>query len=141
MRKLHELLLGSAVKLIRAETLQQSTREAPWRLDVRVDGVERAFVLQVDPRGMEYEYQVLKAVESIPVPVPRAYGLDMQGEALGVPCFFSDFIEGESLLGPMLAGEAWAEKLYFDTVCALHEVTDEDLGGLAQKWSGFPWQT
>ena len=97
--------LGSAVKLIHAEALQQSTREVPWRLDVRMDGVDRAFVLQVDPSGMEYEYQILKAVESIPVPTPRAYGLDMQGEALGVPCFFSDFIEGESLLGLMLAGK------------------------------------
>jgi aminoglycoside phosphotransferase (APT) family kinase protein len=125
--------LGSAVKLIRAEALQQSTREAPWRLDVRVDGVEQVFVLQVDPRGMEYEYQILKAVESIPIRTPRAYGLDMQGEALGVPCFFSDFIEGESLLGSMLAGEAWAEELYFDTVCALQAVTEKNLGDFAPK--------
>ena len=130
--------LGSAVKWIRAAQLTQSTREAPWRLDVRVDGVERAFVLQVDPSGMEYEYRILKAVESIPVRTPRAYGLDMQGEALGVPCFFSDFIEGESLLGPMLAGEAWAEELYFDTVCALQVVTDEDLGDLAQEVERIP---
>ena len=61
---------------------------------------------------------------------PRAYGLDLQGEALGVPCFFSDFIAGESLLGSMLAGEFWAETLYFDTVCALHSVTQADLGDL-----------
>jgi len=125
--------LGSTVKLIRAMALPQSTRESPWRLDVRVDSVERAFVLQVDPRSMEYEYRILKAVESIPVRTPRAYGLDMQGEALGVPCFFSDFIEGESLLGPMLAGEAWAEELYFDAVCGLQAVTDEDLGDLVQE--------
>lgn len=130
--------LGSTVKLIRAMALPQSTRESPWRLDVRVDSVERAFVLQVDPRSMEYEYRILKAVESIPVRTPRAYGLDMQGEALGVPCFFSDFIEGESLLGPMLAGEAWAEELYFDAVCGLHAVTDEDMGDLAQEVERIP---
>lgn len=35
-----------------------------------------------------------------------------KGEALGVPCFLLDFIEGESLLEPMLAGERWAEELY-----------------------------
>lgn len=130
--------LGSTVKLIRAMALPQSTRESPWRLDVRVDSVERAFVLQVDPRSMEYEYRILKAVESIPVRTPRAYGLDMQGEALGVPCFFSDFIEGESLLGPMLAGEAWAEELYFDAVCGLQAVTDEDLGDLVQEVERIP---
>jgi aminoglycoside phosphotransferase (APT) family kinase protein len=124
--------LEGPVEFVRAGMLTQSTREAPWRLDVKVDGVERAYVLQLDARGMEHEYQVLKAVESIPVPTPRAYGLDLQGDALGVPCFFSDFIPGESLLGPMLAGEAWSEKLYFDTVCALHQVTDDDLGEVAQ---------
>lgn len=125
--------LGTSVVFLRAEALTQSTRDAPWQLNVKVDGVERAFVLQVDPRGMEYEYQVLKAVESIPVPTPCVYGLDMQGEALGVPCFFSDFIEGESLLGPMLAGEAWAEKLFIDTVCALQAVTEDALGKIAQE--------
>jgi len=125
--------LGFQVDFIQAGMLTQSTRKAPWRLDVKVNGVERAYVLQLDTRGMEHEYQVLKAVESIPVPTPRAYGLDLQGEALGVACFFSDFIAGESLLGPMLAGEAWAEELYFDTVCALHAVTDDDLGEVAQR--------
>jgi len=125
--------IGTPVTFLHAEALTQSTREAPWRLDFEVSGVERAFVLQVDPHGMEYEYQALKAVESVPVPTPRAYGLDMQGEALGVPCFFSDFIAGKSLLDPMLAGETWAEELYFDTVCALQAVTEKDIGDFAQS--------
>ena len=124
--------LGCPVSFIRAEALPQSTRLAPWRLYVQVNGIKRAYVLQLDTRGMEHEYQVLKAVESIPVPTPRAFGLDMQGEALGVPCFFSEFIEGESLLGPMQAGETWAENLYLDTVCTLQSVTDVDLGKIAQ---------
>ena len=124
--------LGFPVSFIRAEVLPQSTRIAPWRLDVQANGVLRAYVLHLDITGMEHEYQVLKAMESIPVPTPRAFGLDMQGEALGVPCFFSEFIEGESLLGPVQAGETWAENLYLDTVCTLQSVTDEDLGKIAQ---------
>jgi len=123
--------LGAPVELVRAERLAQSTRQAPWRLDVRLNGAERSYVLQLDPRGMAYEYQILKAMEAIPVPTPRAYGLDEQGKALGVACFFSDFIEGEALLGPMLSGEAWAETLYLDTVCALQAVTEADLGEIA----------
>jgi aminoglycoside phosphotransferase (APT) family kinase protein len=126
--------LGIPVLFLRAEVLTQSTRAAPWRLDIKIDGIERAFVLQVDPRGMEYEYQALKAVEAIPVPTPRAYGLDLQGEALGLPCFFSDFIEGEALLVPLLAGEAWAEDLYLNSVCALQAVTEDDLGEIAQEF-------
>jgi aminoglycoside phosphotransferase (APT) family kinase protein len=121
--------LGSPVNFSRAVALTQSTRLAPWRVDVQVNGVERAYVLQFDTRGMEYEYNVLRALEVIPLPLPtpRAYGLDMQGEVLGVPCFLSDFIDGESLLAPMLAGNAWAEDLYLDTVCALQAITDDDL--------------
>jgi len=124
--------LGCPVSFIRAEVLPQSSRIAPWRLDVQANGVPLAYVLQLDTRGMEHEYQVLKAVESIPVPTPRAFGLDLQGEALGVPCFFSEFIEGESLLGPVQAGETWAENLYLDTVCTLQSVTNDDLGKIAQ---------
>jgi len=62
---------------------------------------------------------------------PRVYGLDLEGEALGVPCFLSDFVEGESLLGPMLAGERWAEELYITTVSALQGITREQLSAIA----------
>jgi aminoglycoside phosphotransferase (APT) family kinase protein len=125
--------LGCPVEFIRAEALTQSTRVAPWRLDVRVNGDDRSYVLQVDTQDMVHEYRVLKAVESIPIPTPRAYGLDIEGKALGIACFLSDFIEGESLLAPMLRGETWAENLYLDSVCALQAVTDDDLGEVAQE--------
>jgi aminoglycoside phosphotransferase (APT) family kinase protein len=54
--------------------------------------------------------------------------LDVNGEALGIPCFFSDLIAGESLLKPMIAGETWAEEVYLDAVCALQSVCPTDLG-------------
>jgi aminoglycoside phosphotransferase (APT) family kinase protein len=113
--------------------LTKSTRQAPWRLDVNVDGVARSYVLQLDSSNMEHEYQVLKAMEATPVPTPGVYGLDLQGQALGLSCFFSDFIEGESLLEPMLAGEAWAEELHINAVCGLQAVTADDLGMVATK--------
>ena len=49
-----------------------------------------------------------------------------------LPCFFSDFMDGETLLGPMLAGERWAEELYIDSVCMLQAVTAHELGGVGQ---------
>lgn len=123
--------LGAPVSFIRAEALTQSTRLVPWRVHVCVNGIERAYVLQLDPRGMEHEYQVLKALEAAPIPTPRVYGLDLSGEALGVPCFFSEFIDGESLLAPVLSGAAWAEDLYLDAVNALLAITEDDLGAIA----------
>lgn len=125
--------LGGPVEFIRAQQLTQSTRAAPWKVEVKVNGAARAYVLQLDSRGLEYEYQVLKAVETLPVPTPRAYGLDLGGEALGLACFFSDFLAGESLLGPLQAGAAWAETLYLDSVGALQAVTETDLGAVAPR--------
>jgi aminoglycoside phosphotransferase (APT) family kinase protein len=72
-------------------------------------------------------------METVPVPTPRAFGWDPDGEALGVPCFFCDFIEGESLLRPMLAGEKWAEELYIATACELQAVTREQLSAIGDR--------
>jgi len=119
--------LGESVRLIRAQELAQSTRDAPWRLDVEAGGGTCSFVLRLESRRIEHEYRVLRAVESVPVPAPRAYGWDPAGEALGVRCFFYDFVEGESLLDHMLAGELWADELYIDTACALQSVTRDQL--------------
>ena len=107
--------------------------EAPWRLDVNVNGAAHSYVLQLDARGIGYEYAVLKPMEKVLVPTPCAYGLDLTGEALGVAFFFSDFVPGESLLRPMLAGESWAEELYVNAVSAMHSVTEDDLGAIAPK--------
>ena len=120
-------VLGQEVRLVRARELAQSTRDAPWRLDVEVGDRARSLVLRLESRRIEHEYRVLRAVEGIPVPAPRAYGWDPTGESLGVPCFFYEYVEGESLLEGMLAGHAWAEELYIDTVCALQSVTRDQL--------------
>jgi aminoglycoside phosphotransferase (APT) family kinase protein len=120
------------VQLVRAEPLTESSRQAPWRLDVAgQDGELRKYVLRLDTRFAEHEYAVLQEMESLPIPTPRVYGWDPEGQTLGVPCFFSDFIEGQSLLEATLAGERWAEDLFIDTVCALQEISREQLAGIA----------
>jgi aminoglycoside phosphotransferase (APT) family kinase protein len=125
--------LGGKVHLAHAELLVRSTRNAPWRLDVEIEGSRRSYVLRLDSRRSEHEYAVLRAMESIPLPTPRAYGWDPDGEALGVPCFFHDFIEGQSLLQPMLAAEGWAEDLYIETVCALQEISRTQLAAIEDR--------
>jgi len=125
--------LKSQVRFAHAEPLAKSTRDAPWRLDVEVSGERRRYVLRLDSRRSEHEYAVLRAMESVPIPTSRVYGWDPEGKALGVPCFLYDFIEGESLLEPMLAGERWAEELYIDTVCALQGVTRELLSAIEDR--------
>ncbi len=106
--------LASRVCFVRTEPLTASTRTAPWRLDAEVDGVLRRYVLRLGSKRIEHEYTVLCAMELFPIPTPRAYGWEPTGETFGEPCFLCDFVEGESLLGPVLAGERWA------AVCPLH---------------------
>lgn len=120
--------LGGRVEMTHARQLAGSTREAPWQLDVLLDGSARSLVMQLDPRGMEYEYRLLEAMEGVDVPTPHAYGLDLEGRALGRPCLVRDFVAGDTLLQPMLRAEPWAESVYLDAVCALHAVTAADLG-------------
>ena len=124
--------LGTQVEIVQATRLTKGTRAAPWKLIVGMHGKETAYVLQVDQNSLEHEYQALKAMEHHPLPTPRAYGLDLTGQEIGVPCFFSDFIEGETLLDPMLSGESWAEGLYLDAVSELQSVTKRDLGSFGE---------
>jgi aminoglycoside phosphotransferase (APT) family kinase protein len=72
-------------------------------------------------------------MEAVPIPTPPVYGWDPTGEALGVPCFLSDFLEGESLLPAMLAGQPWAEALYVEAACTLQAVTREQLSSIADR--------
>jgi aminoglycoside phosphotransferase (APT) family kinase protein len=126
-------VLKGQVRFVHAELLTKSTRDAPWCLEVEVSGVIRRYVLRLDSKRGEHEYEVLRAMESVPIPTPQVYGWDPEGNALGVPCFLCDFVEGESLLEPMLAGERWAEELYIATVCALQGVTREQLSTIENR--------
>jgi aminoglycoside phosphotransferase (APT) family kinase protein len=126
--------LGSRVRFVHAEPLVKSTRDAPWRLDVEVNGAMCSYVLRLDSKRSEHEYEVLHAMETVPIPTPRVYGWDPEGEGLGVPCFFSDFIAGESLLKHMRAGELWAEALFIDAVCALQAVTWGQVASVAHRF-------
>jgi aminoglycoside phosphotransferase (APT) family kinase protein len=126
--------LGHQARLVHAELLVKSTRDAPWRLDVDVGGSLRSFVLRLASRGFEHEYHILRAMEAIPIPTPRVYGWDPDGDALGIACFLMDFVRGESLLKPMLAGAEWAEALFIDSVCHLQTVTREQLAAVTQQF-------
>jgi len=125
--------LGYQVEYVQATRLAKSTREAPWKLIVETNKKAASYVLQLDQDTIEHEYQALKAMEKIPIPTPKGYGLDLSGKEIGLPCFFSDFIEGESLLEPILAGELWAEELYLNTVSELQSVTTNQLGNFVKR--------
>ena len=70
-----------------AKKLTKSTREAPWRLEVEVNGVAQSYVLQLDPKNIEHEYQVLKVMETIPIPT-TGVRIGFAGGSIGNCLFF-----------------------------------------------------
>ncbi|MEJ2757139.1 MAG: phosphotransferase [Anaerolineales bacterium] len=122
--------LGAEVVIQHFEMLRKSTREAPWRFDLLIDGEPRSFVFRMHTRTSAREYKVLEALQDVQVPTPHVYGLDKKGKTFGQPCYFMDYIEGESLLKPLLAGETWAEELYIDSTIRLFTLPEETLANL-----------
>lgn len=122
--------LGADVAIQHFEMLRKSTREAPWRFDLLVDGEPRSFVFRMHTRTSAREYKVLEALQDVQVPTPHVYGLDKKGKTFGQPCYFMDYIEGESLLAPLLAGEEWAEELFIDSAVRLLTLPADVLGNL-----------
>lgn len=125
--------LAGQVEILNAAALDESSRAAPWRFDLLVDGRPHSVVLRLDARTSEKEYQILEEVSKFPIPTPGVYGLDREGRFLGEPCFFMDFIEGEPLLDGLLAGAVWAEDLYIDAVMRLIS-PPEDLLAALPEW-------
>jgi aminoglycoside phosphotransferase (APT) family kinase protein len=120
--------LGGQARLLNACRLVKSTRDAPLRLDIELDGDPRTYVLRLDSRGIEKEYNILRAMQAVPILTPRVYGWDPDGISLGVACYISDFIHGEPLLGAVLAGEGWAVEIFLETVSLLQDVSRDQLG-------------
>lgn len=123
--------LGEALQLVSVEQFTASTRSAPWQVVVKGGYMERAYVLRIGNNIEAHEVTVMQALARIPeIPSPRVYGWDPSGDAFGVPCFLCDYVDGESLLQPMLAGEDWAVDLYLRTVLQLNAITREHLSAL-----------
>ncbi|MGD2026453.1 MAG: phosphotransferase [Anaerolineales bacterium] len=127
--------LSAGVEILEISMLKKSSREAPWRVDVLVNGQPKAFVFRIHTKTSAREYKILKAIEGIPIRTPKVYGLDKKGKYFGRPCFFMDFLEGDSLLKPLLAGEDWAEELYIDSAIRLFTIPPEYLEELP-SWVG-----
>jgi aminoglycoside phosphotransferase (APT) family kinase protein len=113
--------LDEQVRLISTEQFAASTRSAPWHLVVQTSIGLRDFVMRLDEDIDGHEINVLRAMVQIPeIPTPQVYGWEPDGRTFGIPCFLYDFIDGTSLLQPMLADEEWAVDLYLKTVIQLN---------------------
>ncbi len=115
--------LRTSAEIICAEKLKKSTRESPWRLDVMAAGEERSFVLQTGD-DLDYEFNVLRLLEQYSLSTPRAFVLEEHGAEMGFPFSIREYIPGDSLLEPMLAGEPWAEVVYFEAIEKMQALTE-----------------
>jgi aminoglycoside phosphotransferase (APT) family kinase protein len=120
--------LGETVQLVSVEQFAASTRSAPWHVIVESRSSQQHFVLRLGADFTSHEIGVLQAMARIPeIPTPKVYDWEPDGRTFGAPCFLSDFVNGVSLLQPMLAGEKCAEDLYLRTVLELNALSRERL--------------
>jgi len=130
-------ILGLSVRSIRATALGASSRETPWRVDLRTDQADSRLLVRFGKSCSANEVAALEAMEDHSLPTPKLLHWDPDGEALGTSLFVSTFIGGDPLLDSMKAGEPWADALYIDTVCAVQSITVADLPpGSTEKMEG-----
>ena len=107
--KFIELVFGNSVHVFDISKLAFSTRTAPWLVDTLVGDVKRKFVFRMDAEISETEVKVMQAVRACSdLPVPEVYGWDVHTQFFDTPCFIYDYVDGDSLIKPLLANESWA---------------------------------
>jgi len=120
--------LNENVEISSITQLSLSTRTAPWLIEVNRDGNSRKFVFRMDNEITQDEVRVMEAVRSCSdLPVPRVYGWEEYAIFFDIPCFFYDYVDGDSLLQPLLTDETWARKCYLDVVSRLNTISEGDL--------------
>jgi len=91
----------------------------------RADGTRRKVSLRrlrdhdaaAEPRGLEYEFEVLCLLERVGISAPRATYLDAAGKHFGVPAIVMTFLPGKTNVAPAETAP-WTEAL----AAALHSV-------------------
>jgi aminoglycoside phosphotransferase (APT) family kinase protein len=114
--------LRTNVRIRSISELPASTRSAPLLIDCSISGLGRRFVFRYGGSVMKHEYNVLRALMNHPLPSPGAYGWEEAEKYFGQRGFIYEFIDGDSLLPPMLRGEEWAFDLYIETALQLDSV-------------------
>ncbi len=91
---------------------------------------DRPLILRRAPRGgvlepydASREFRILRALEDTPVPVPRAYWCDDQGEVLGTTFYLMEFVDGDIPL-------PWDASIDEPTKAAMHEAFTDTLAAL-----------
>ena len=149
-RELYEKYLSDSlrksVELVDAMPMPGGFRNRLWRLDIRGRDSLTTVVLRTErvrreplvdeayPHDIWLEFETLRQLRRIGLPVPEVWGLDETGTALGIPCFLMEFVPGVPLQGALRSGDSGVEDIFLEAVCTLQAVTREELGLLAEKF-------
>lgn len=127
LKALLSRILQTSIRTIEATPLGESSRETPWRVDLKTSAGDKTVLVRLGKSCSYNEAVALSAMEEHPLPSPSLLFWDPEGKDLGIPLFVSAFIHGAPLLDAMKANEPWADALYIDTVCAMQAIAPEDL--------------
>ena len=83
----------------------------------------RTHDLEAEPRGLEYEFEVLRLVERAGITAPRPIYLDAEGKHFGTPAIVLTFLPGKTNIAPKDVA-SWTDALA-GTLCKVHAVTPQ----------------
>lgn len=137
--------LGRPVRLVEANPMREGFRNRLWRVDISRMGSLTTVILRTErcrreqivdeayPHDIPLEFETLKQLRRISLPVPEVWGLDDSGVILGAPCFLMEFIQGVTVRDALGSGDGGAEDIFLEAVCCLQAVTRQQLGPVAGK--------
>ena len=132
--------LNIPVSLLMALPLKSRGRSSAWKIEFLSDEKRSSVVFKTakpSPAGeispaqtkeLSRQYLLLKQLETTKLKVPKAYGLDEAGTAVGVPCFLEEGLRGQVLYNFLKKKEKWADELYLKSIIDIQEIKKEELG-------------
>ena len=143
-RKKFEDYIGASlnieVSVLMALPLKSRGRSSSWKIEF-VSGEKRSSVVfkTVKPsstgeiaasqiKELSRQYLLLKQLETTKLKVPKAFGFDEAGAAVGLPCFLEEGLRGQILYNFLKKKEKWADELYLTSIIDIQGVKKEELG-------------
>ncbi|GEM_PF-630335 len=144
LRKKFEAYIGASlnvpVSLLIALPLKSRGRSSSWKIEF-ISGEKRSSVVfktvkasttgEINSKQLKElsrQYLLLKQLEKTKLKVPKAFGFDEAGAAVGVPCFLEEGLRGQVLYNFLKKKEKWADELFLKSIIEIQEVKKEELG-------------
>jgi len=134
--------LGVSASLLMALPLKSRGKTSSWKIEF-IEGEKRRSVVfktvklngteekgsTLQKKELSRQYHLLKQLENTKLKVPKAFGYDESGTAVGLPCYLEEGLRGQVLYNFLKKKEKWADEIFLKSIIEIQEIKKEKLGG------------